>query len=548
MRRTTASKGISGHTVRTTDSWSEPAGRRKPLTAPRSADDSYRSLIDGALHGIYRSSVTGKFLTVNPAMVRMLGYGSAQELLGVDMAHDVYADAGVRAQLIKQYCGAERFAGVEVQWKRKDGTPIAVHLSGRAVRNTLGEVECFEMVAEDVTARSRLEAQLRQAQKMEAVGQLTAGIAHDLNNILTVASVNTDFVLSLLPPELRQLRGDLEELQTAVRRGTAMIKKLLAFSRRDVLQLGALDLGQLISETTSMLRRIVPETVAVELASQESVVVQADPTAVEQILLNLATNARDAMPNGGVLRIAIQCTVLDEGYHGTHPWVLPGRYACMTVSDTGTGMDAATRERVFEPFFTTKPRGAGSGLGMAMIYGLVKQHGGLVHVYSEPGQGTTVKIYFPLATHSEAAGVHPEAARVLPRGTETILVAEDEASIRRATRRMLEQYGYTVLLAADGEEALELFRAHEGEIDLVITDLVMPKLGGRQVYDTLRREEKSVPVVFTSGYSERDVQGSVHVDPDVPFVHKPWTVAEFVVRIRQVLDGCRRPSPSPLGP
>jgi PAS domain S-box-containing protein len=509
------------------------------------ADETYRSLTDGALYGIYRSSVDGRFLTVNPALVETLGYQSQAELLGVDMARDVYARPEERRHLIDSYENKVRIEGQEVEWRRKDGSQITVRLSGRPVRNRAGQVECFEMMVEDVTERRTLEAQLRQSQKMEAVGQLTGGIAHDFNNILTIILANADLLEVDLPRGRPDLRAVLNETKTAAHRGAALIKKLLGFSRRSKLEMKSVDLAKLVGDMSGMLRRVLPENVDVELVADSPIEnAQADPGAVEQILLNLATNGRDAMPDGGRLTIEVRPDWLDEGYHAHHPWVEPGKYVSITVSDTGKGMDEATRERIFEPFYTTKPPGQGTGLGLAMIYGLVKQHKGHIHVYSEIGRGTTVKIYIPVATESLKVAL-PVCEEDGPLGgSERILVVEDELSIGRATRRALESHGYRVLLARDGEEALEIVREHGSTIDLIISDLVMPRLGGRQLYEALKVEGLCANVMFASGYSQRDIVECAELEQDVPFLHKPWTIVELLRAVRQALGPASRPENS----
>ncbi|UCG85939.1 MAG: response regulator [Gemmatimonadota bacterium] len=501
------------------------------------AEENYRSLTEGALYGIYRSTVDGRFLTVNPAMVEMLGFGSSTELLAVDMARDVYANPSERVKLVEKYRDRQKIEGVEVEWRRKDGSHLTVRLSGRPVRNACGEVECFEMIAEDVTERRALEAQLRQSQKMEAVGQLTGGIAHDFNNILTVILANADLLEADLPTERADLKAVLQETRTAAQRGSDLVKKLLGFSRRGKLEMRPTDLAQLVANLSGVLRRVLPENVEVEMISDPPLdPAMADPGAIEQILLNLATNARDAMPGGGRLTIEVRSDWLDEGYHATHPWVEPGRYVSISVTDTGVGMDPQTKERVFEPFFTTKPEGRGTGLGLAMIYGTVKQHKGHIHLYSEVGKGTTVKIYVPVASSAPPATPPTSTSEAPVRGSETILIVEDDLSIRRATRRALESHGYTVLSAADGEEALDQVRQRgPSAIDLIITDLVMPKLGGRQLYEALLAAGIRTSVVFASGYSRRDIQECAAIEGDVPFLHKPWTLSELLSRVREAI-------------
>jgi PAS domain S-box-containing protein len=509
--------------------------RRRAEEEVRRSEANYRVLVDHATYGIYRSTEDDRFLTVNPALAEMLGYESEAELMAVKPS-DLYGSPAERDRYIEQYRDAERIVGAEVQWKRKDGARVTVRLSGRRLHAHEGEPESYEMIAEDITDQRKLEAQLRQAQKMEAVGQLTGGIAHDFNNVLTVIISNADFVAASLPEEAEEARTDLGELRGAALRGAEMIKKLLGFSRRGTLAFESVDLRQLVADTTRVLRRLLEEHIAIDISVDEPVdAVRADPGAVEQILLNLATNARDAMPDGGTLRIDVCPSRLDAGYHATHPWVVPGDYVCITVSDTGVGMDEETKKQIFEPFFTTKPGGEGTGLGMAMIYGLVKQHGGYVHIYSELGKGTTVKVYFPTSREEVEAAAREPVSREVHGGTEMILVVEDEPAIRRATRRALESHGYAVLTAADGEEALEVFDAHESEIDLVISDLVMPKLGGRQLYDAVRGKGSTVKFSFMSGHSADEVHESTTFELGTPVLEKPWTLDRLLEQVRDVL-------------
>jgi len=503
----------------------------------RHSERSYRTLVERAAYGIYRSTPDGRLLAVNPALVRMLGYDSEAELLAVDLARDVYQDPDERRRLIEMHGTAPYVEGIEVDWKRKDGHPLRVRLSGTAVRDGTGAVEAFEMIVEDVTERHTLEAELRQAQKMEAVGQLTGGIAHDFNNLLTVILANADLIAKSLPPEAAELRADVEDLQGAARRGAAMVRKLLAFSRREELRLRPVDLPKLVADLTGMLRRLVPEHITLETQAPEPVPpVLADPGAVEQVLLNLVTNARDAMPSGGGLTIAVAEAVIDEAYLSSHGWGEPGAYVRLSVTDTGIGMDQATLAHVFEPFFTTKPPGIGTGLGMAMVYGLVKQQRGFVDVQSRPGEGTTVEVCLPVATRS-ARATPTGATADLPGGSETILLVEDEEGIRRSASRILRRFGYQVLLAADGEEALGLYRRHRADIHLVISDVVMPRLGGTQLYQEVHRDPDPPKFILTSGYAARDVGDRAVLDHAGPLLQKPWNVDDLLHRVREALDG-----------
>jgi two-component system cell cycle sensor histidine kinase/response regulator CckA len=519
----------------------EDTPRRHAERALRRSGADYRAMVEQATYGIYRSSLEGRFLKVNPALVEMLGYDSESQILALDLDRDVYVESGERARIIKNASGLDRVTGVEVQWKRKDGHRIIVRLSGRVVRGEKGDVKGFEMMADDVTEQRTLERALQQAQKMETIGRLTSGIAHDFNNLLTVILAQSNLIAKALPPEPPpEVRRDLDELTEAARRGAELVHRLLGFSRHEILDLRPLSAPEWVNEELHTLRRLLPATIEIQCdAEPEAGVVQADAGALEQILLNLATNARDAMPRGGTLHLDVRRTRLDAEDRPLHAWVEPGSYVCIAVSDTGAGMDANTQARVFEPFFTTKPAGVGTGLGMAMVYGLVKQHKGFVHLYSEVGQGTTVKVYLPLVLEEPLPARAVPDTDTLPGGTEAILLVEDDVHLRTVAQRLFEKVGYRVLAAADGAEGLEAYRARASEIDLVITDLVMPKTSGLTLYETIRREQGSGPaakILFTSGYPAPDFRESVAADPAVAFVTKPWTASELLRQIRGLLE------------
>jgi PAS domain S-box-containing protein len=511
--------------------------RERTLEALQDSEASNRELVEHAAYGIYRSTRDGRFVSVNPAMVRLLGYESEDELLAVDMAADVYADSTLRERLIALYVEEERVDGVEVEWKRRDGSRVLVRLSGKPVRGAGGEIEAFDMVAEDVTERRALEEQLRQAQKMEAIGQLTGGIAHDFNNLLTVILANADVIERGLHPDQADMGSDLTDLRRAAQRGSDMVRKLLGYSRRGMLVLRPVKISGVIANLLPTLRRILPESIDVRfLPRAAESIVSADEGALEQILFNLATNARDAMPEGGVLRIEITRVRADGVRAPRLGWgAPPGEYILVSVSDTGQGMDEETKERIYDPFFTTKPTGQGTGLGMAMIYGLVKQQAGYIDVNSREAEGTTVDLYFPLAETEPRGGDEAVEVETAP-GTETVLLVEDEAAIRRAAKRLLEKAGYSVLLAHDGLDALDVFTQHGDGIDLVISDVVMPRLGGRGLYEELRRRGQQVRFLFTSGYTVRDVRDTESIDPRWPFVQKPWDIDELLLRVRDLLD------------
>ncbi len=513
--------------------------RRRFEEALRRSEESSRALVQHATYGIYRSTLDGRLLAVNPALVRMLGYDSEEQLLAVNLARDVYADAAERERILAQFDGADAVEGVEVMWKRRDGRRVLVRLAGRAVRRADGggRIECFETLAEDVTERRALEEQLRQSQKMEAVGQLTGGIAHDFNNLLTIILANAQLIAKALPQEQADAHTDLRDVMAAALRGRVMVKELLGFARRSSLDLQPVHLGDLVADLQSFLRRILPADVEIVIAGADDLPeVRADIHAAEQILFNLATNARDAMPDGGVLRIETQRVQLDEERCQACGVPRAGDYVCLAVGDTGTGMDEETRRRMFEPFFTTKPPGRGTGLGLATVYGLAKQHGAGIEVESEPGKGTRFRMYFPVVDAEVAAAARDVALPAdAPRGWETILVVEDDDQLRRSAKRILEDAGYQVLTAADGLEALDVLR-QGAAVRLVFSDLVMPRLGGRALYDAARRDGHTVPFLFASGYSDPSGRGAAALDPSVPLLHKPWTGPDLLGRVRQLLD------------
>jgi PAS domain S-box-containing protein len=517
-------------------------GTQRDITAQRGteeglrrSEESLRSFVDSAVFGIYRSTQDGTVLMANSTLARMLGHASADAMVGADMRR-MYDDPAERERLIRRYGAADRYEGLDTVWRRADGKPIPVRLSGRPLRDASGGVVGFEGIVEDMRERRALEQQLRQAQKMEAVGQLAGGMAHDFNNLLTAVLTTTELIAGELPAGETRIRGDLELIQTASRRGSDLIRKLLAFARRQRLALQPIELNPIVQEFAAVLRRVVPEDIDIQLALDErGAVVNADQGAIEQMLMNLATNARDAMAGGGTLRLETSHTTLTAEACALKGWGKAGDYVVLAVSDSGVGMDADTQRHLFEPFFTTKPVDVGTGLGLAMVYGLAKQHDGFLDVESVLGRGTTVRVLLP-----PAAGVAPRKApvHVAERlgGTETILLAEDEDSLRRAATRLLEKHGYRVLAAANGTEALRVFREHAGQIDLVVADVVMPGLGGPQLAGELRRSGDTVRVLFTSGYTERDVQDTKALAPDQPFLAKPWTVTDLLTRVREVLD------------
>ncbi len=394
------------------------------------------------------------------------------------------------------------------------------------------------VVIDDVTAHRRLEEQLRQAQKMDAVGRLAGGIAHDFNNLLTVIRASGEMVGETLPED-HTAQADIEAIRTATTAAARLTNQLLAFSRKQLLRPRSLDLNAVVGDLGPMLRRLIPEDIEIVTSTTGTPIpIIADCGQLEQVLMNLAANARDAMPAGGRLTVETTIAELDACYTQRRSVVIPGFYAVLAVSDTGCGMEPKVLDHIFEPFFTTKELGAGTGIGLATVYGIVKQSAGYVWAYSEVGLGTTFKIYLPLADAvvEEPAVAAPAAAPVRRLTTETILVVEDEPTVRALTARVLSSHGYRVLTAATGSEALDAARAHAGPISLMLTDLVMPGGSGRTAFDTLVAERPDLVAVYMSGYTDDDVVRRGLIDSTTPFVQKPFTAAGLSRAVRNALD------------
>jgi len=509
--------------------------RKRAEEARRESEDKYAQLIENAPYGIYTSTIDGRILSANPAFMKLLGCNSLEEVLHLNLTNDVYVDGAQRERFVQQWGHVDEYRGLETEWKRKDGKHITVRLAGRTVRSD-GRLTGFESIVEDTTHAHGLEEQLRQAQKMEAVGRLTGGIAHDFNNELSVILLNAQVMAAALEQGEPVQASDLEDITTSAQRAATITRKLLGFSRKADLVLVPTDLASVVKDISAVLRRLLPESIDIRIEADRAVrVVRADTTAIEQVLLNLASNSRDAMPDGGEFGLSVDDVVVDAEYAEGHVGVTPGTYVCLRVSDTGTGMDAETKARIFEPFFTTKGPGTGTGLGMAMVYGLTNQHGGFINAYSEPGLGTTMRLYFPAVDQEAVAKARPDSIAAVSIGSETILLVEDEPSLRNVAKRVLERLGYIVLTATDGEDALRLFAEQPDAIDLVISDLVMPQMSGRQLYEALKRDYPDVRFMLTSGYTGREASERDGLDPAVPFIHKPWSFGEMSDAVRRAL-------------
>jgi two-component system, cell cycle sensor histidine kinase and response regulator CckA len=474
---------------------------------------------------------------VNPAFERVTGYSRSEvvrqhinSLPQDGEPHFEFTHAIERVALSGSWSGHFVF-------RRKGGKRFEADVSISPIRDVEGKITGYIVVERDVTKEVALEEQVRLAQKMEAIGLLAGGVAHDFNNLLQVIIGYTMLARGAAPHELEH---HLEQVQKAAERATTLTRQLLAFGRRQAMQKTDSDLNQLVADHLTMLRRLIGENIEVHLrAGNQLGNVFADKGQLEQVLLNLCVNARDAMPHGGRLTIETQNTLIDQSFCENHPWARPGNFALLTVADTGVGMDRETLSRIFEPFFTTKPKGRGTGLGLSVVYGIIRQHEGLVHVYSELGLGTTFKIYLP-TTERITKSAEKMPLTVPPGGTETILLAEDEPMVRDLAIRTLQRAGYRVVAASNGEETCELFKLHAKEIDLLLLDVVMPKLGGREAFDRIRETHPDVRVLFCSGYSGNSLEAGYFQVEGLQLLQKPYGANDLLLKVRELLDKKRK--------
>ncbi len=512
--------------------------RKRAEEAEREAQKRYRSIFENAVEGIFQTTVDGKFLTVNPAMARMLGYDTPKELMATvqDIGCQLYADAAKRSEFVARLAENDVVSGFECQFLRKDRSAIWVSLAAGAIRDVSGVITHLEGTVENITPRKQVEEQLRQAQKMEAIGSLAGGVAHDFNNILTIINGYNEIIQTQLPAN-SPLRELVRNVGQAGERAASLTRQLLAFSRKQVLELKVLDINTVVTDLEKMLRRLIGEDIDIQTVLEPALGrVKADPGQIEQVLINFAVNARDAMPQGGKLTIETANVELDATYSDAHLDVRPGRYVLLDVSDTGCGMDEATKARIFEPFFTTKGPSSGTGLGLATVYSIVKQSEGHIAVYSEPGRGTTFKVYLPMVENVVSSGKPRPDLKPSVHGTETILLVEDEPALRALARHALELNGYTVLEAGHGKKALHIAEEFKRTIHLLVTDVVMPVMGGRQLAERLVMLRPDVKILYLSGYTDDAVIRNGVLQAEAAFLQKPFTPSALAQKVREVLD------------
>jgi PAS domain S-box-containing protein len=513
--------------------------RRLAESALRASEERFRALVENASDALLTLSAAGVVTYASPSTERHLGW-SVADVLGRSIFELVNPDdreiAETRMARALEQPGSP--VTVELQLHHKNGSWRTMDT---VWVNRLDEASVAGIVvnARDITDGRKLEEQLRQSQKMEAIGRLAGGVAHDFNNLLTAILGYCNLMLDDVPRE-DPLRADLQEIRSAGERAAALTRQLLAFGRRQMLQPQTVDLNALITQLEKMLRRLIGEDVELATALAPGLpAVRVDPASVEQALVSLAVNSRDAMPLGGRLTIETASVELDAEYAAAHVTVVPGPYVMLAVSDTGIGMDAATRARVFEPFFTTKEQGKGSGLGLATVYGIVKQNGGYIWVYSEPGRGTSFKLYLRHARPVQAmAGVDGADDTGRRKGWETVLLVEDEDAVRALGREVLRRHGYQVLEARNGLDALRVAERHADTIHMLVADVVMPHLSGRDLADRLGQVRPDLKVLFISGYTDHAVMHR-ELTPGSAFLQKPFTPEGFARKVREVLDRTR---------
>ena len=514
----------------------ERARQRQEL---RRQERLLRQIIDANPSLIFVKDWEGRFVLVNQATAEVYGT-SVDELVGKtdadfnsntdEVSHFLRDDREVMSSGRPKLIAEERVTNPtsrETRWFQTIKVPL--RLPDDDVPKLLG-------VATEITERKRLEEQLLQSQKMEAIGQLAGGVAHDFNNILTAIVGYTDLLAAEFGSGNRHLE-DLEEIRKAARRAAALTRQLLSFSRKQVIEPRIIDVNGVVQNLDKMLRSLLSENIELTTHLAEPLdSARADPNQVEQVIMNLAINARDAMPEGGKLTIETGNATLDDTYAAQHISVIPGAYVMLAVTDTGTGMDEDTQSRIFEPFFTTKPVGRGTGLGLSTVYGIVKQSGGNIWLYSEPGKGTTFKVYLPAIDAAPDDVGKPVSSIARRSGGETVLVVEDDDQLRRLTHRALAAHGYVVLEADRGATALDIARRHKGRIDLVLTDVVMPDTNGRKLADALRAGRPGLRVLFMSGYPDGAMGQHGLLDQGISYLAKPFTTEAVARKVREVLD------------
>ena len=519
--------------------------RQRIHAALRESEKKYQQIYDEAPVGYHELDTKGRFTRVNRTELQMLGY-SVGEMLGKPVWDFFEEEDTTRKVILAKLSGDVSFHDTfERTYRRKDGSTLLVLVEDRVLRDKGNQIIGIRSMVEDITERRRAEEalrkseeQLRQWQRVEAIGRLAGGVAHDFNNLLMTIKGCSELLLGAFDRRDPR-REEVEEILKAADRATSLTRQLLAFGRRQVLQPQVLDLNTVVMNMDKMLRRVIGEDVQLIASLRRDLwSVKVDPGMIEQVIMNLAVNSRDAMPNGGKLTIETTNVTHDEEYASHHVSVKPGYYAMLAITDTGCGMDKETQSHLFEPFFTTKEKGKGSGLGLSTVYGIIKQSGGNIWTYSEPGLGTTFKIYLPRVEETSHA-YKPEISRKeikAPGGTETVLLVEDEEAVRSMVSKVLQNKGYRVLEASHGNEALEVCDKFEGPIHLMVTDVIMPQMSGRELAERLALVRPEMGVLYMSGYPDNTIVQHGVLEPGTAFLQKPFTISALELKVREILD------------
>jgi two-component system, cell cycle sensor histidine kinase and response regulator CckA len=515
--------------------------RRKAQDELRRAEQRYRQIFENVPIGIFRSTPDGRLLEVNPGMARLLDYSTPEEQIAsiTDIARDLYVSPARRAELASLVDTQEVVRDFEMEAIQKDGRRVSLLCDFRAIRDSGGKILHYDGMARDVTENKFLEAQLRQAQKMEAIGRLAGGVAHDFNNLLTVVTGYSEILIQRLSGE-KTLQSKVLEIRNAAQRAADLTHQLLAFSRQQVLQPRVMNINPTVAETIKMLKRLIGEDIELVFRPDPELgLTKVDPGQIIQIIMNLAVNARDAMPSGGKLIIETGNTEFPSGYVTTHPGARPGEQIRLSVTDTGVGMDGETLCRIFEPFFTTKGPDKGTGLGLSIVYGIVKQSEGYIATYSEKSVGTSFKIYFP-RVYEVISETEPTKAKLLPAThSETLLVVEDQSELRPLLRDRLEGLGYRVIEASNGSEALEAAASEQGPIHALITDVIMPGMNGRELAERLTTIRPTTKVVYISGYTNTVICERGVLPQGFVLIEKPFAFSVLASTLDQVLGNPR---------
>jgi two-component system cell cycle sensor histidine kinase/response regulator CckA len=514
--------------------------RERMSKALQHSEARYRSLFERNRAGVFRSTPDGRFLDCNEAFASLFGY-TREELLKLP-AHVLYPGGKEeRDARVASFLKTRQLTDMEICYQRKDGSPVWVIQNVIAVKDEDGR-DVTEGTMVDISERRNLEEKLRQSQKMEAIGRLAGGIAHDFNNLLTVIAGYSRMLMDHLQTD-PAAHGQVKKIEEASDRAASLTQQLLAFSRKQVLQPKVISLNGLVENLGSLLQRLIGENIDLQtITASDLGRVKADAAQIEQVIMNLAVNARDAMPAGGQLTLETGNVDLDKSYSVDHPGVTPGPYVMLAVSDTGAGMTPETQARIFEPFFTTKELGRGTGLGLSMVYGIVKQSGGHIWIYSEVGHGTTFKIYFPRTEEgAESAALRQPASSTI-RGTETILLVEDDQTLRDLVQSILASCGYSVVAPKDPKEAHIICEQRASSIHLLLSDVVMPGISGRELAQTILSRNPAVKILFMSGYTENAIVHHGVLDFGTHFLQKPFTPSVLAHKVREVLDHRQAPA------